>query len=223
VYAAAVGRIVRDDPERPDAGFAELYASLADAADPEPWLGWCRAAAGPVLYLGVGAGRLAVPLAAAGIELVGVDAHPGMLRRLRERLPGIELIGSRIEDLRPARAFDLVIAPSGVLETRARLAAAAGAARPGGRVAFELLNPHWLLADGHEGVRVLGVDGGRARVEVDYPNGWTQRAETRLRWPERVERRLAGAGLRLRLLRGGDPEGELADSPTYLVLAERPG
>jgi len=65
-----VRRLVRDDPEHPDPGFAELYASLADAADLEPWLGWCRAAAGPVLYLGVGAGRPAVPLAASGIELV---------------------------------------------------------------------------------------------------------------------------------------------------------
>ena len=63
-------RIVRDDPERPDPGYAELFASLDDAADPEPWLGWCRAAGGPALYLGVGTGRLAVPLTAAGIELV---------------------------------------------------------------------------------------------------------------------------------------------------------
>src|SRR2546430_2010004 len=105
-------RIARDDPENPDPGFAELYASLPDATDVEPWLSWCRAAEGPVLYLGPGAGRLAVPLAAAGVELVGVDAHPGMLARLRERLPHVELVRSRFEDLDLGRRFSLVIGPS---------------------------------------------------------------------------------------------------------------
>ena len=36
MYAAGVVRFVRDDPEHPDAGFAELYASLPDATDLEP-------------------------------------------------------------------------------------------------------------------------------------------------------------------------------------------
>ncbi|TMD06031.1 MAG: methyltransferase domain-containing protein, partial [Chloroflexi bacterium] len=88
---------VRDDPERPDEGFAELYAQLLDVTDPEPWLGWARQAKPPVLYLGIGTGRIAVPLAKAGVQLVGVDAHPGMLRRLAERLPTVELIQARIE------------------------------------------------------------------------------------------------------------------------------
>src|SRR5438034_11627239 len=34
---------------------------------------------GPVLELGVGTGRIAVPIAAAGIEVVGVDLSAGML------------------------------------------------------------------------------------------------------------------------------------------------
>jgi len=91
-------RMVRDDPLDPDPAFAELYASFSDATDLEPWLRWCREADGPVLYVGVGTGRLAVPLAAAGVRLVGVDAHPGMLERLRTRLPDIELVLARIEE-----------------------------------------------------------------------------------------------------------------------------
>jgi SAM-dependent methyltransferase len=47
---------------------------------------------GPVLELGVGTGRLAVPLAQAGhdagIRVVGVDSSPAMLARLAERDPG---------------------------------------------------------------------------------------------------------------------------------------
>src|SRR3989440_7080952 len=104
--------IVRDDPTAPDEGFAELYAQLPDATDLWPWLELAQAAAPPVLYLGIGTGRLAVPLHAAGIELVGVDRHPGMLERLRRRLPDMELIRSRIEDLNLCRRYALVIVRS---------------------------------------------------------------------------------------------------------------
>ena len=48
---------------------------------------------GPVLELGVGTGRIAVPIAAAGIRVVGVDLSAGMLEVARERaeLAGVEL------------------------------------------------------------------------------------------------------------------------------------
>jgi SAM-dependent methyltransferase len=48
---------------------AELYQQLA------------LATGGPVLELGVGSGRLAVPLALAGHEVLGVDRDPAMLAR----------------------------------------------------------------------------------------------------------------------------------------------
>ena len=210
-------RMVRDDPLDPDPGFAELYASFPDATDLEPWLGWCRAADGPVLYLGVGAGRLAVPLAAAGVELVGVDAHPGMLERLRARLPEAELVLARIEDLDLRRRFPLVIGPSSVLENAERLSAAARhSAR---RVAMELMNPHWLLEAPHPRVRVMNAADERAEIEVDYPGRWTHRATVALCWPERIESLLGAAGLSLELMRGREPDAGLDDSPSYLVLA----
>ena len=56
------------------AACAALVADLADLAG--------DAGGGPVLELGVGTGRLAVPLAALGVEVVGVDASPAMLERL---------------------------------------------------------------------------------------------------------------------------------------------
>lgn len=217
-----MGRLVRDDPDRPDPGLAELYASLPDAEDLEPWLGWCRAARGPVLYLGIGAGRLAAPLAAAGVELVGVDAHPGMLAHTRRRLPGAELVQARIEDLDLGRRFPLVIGPSSVLTSSSCLARAAAHAQTGGRVGVELMNPHWLLAGAAPTVRVLRATRAAAELEVDYPGGWTQVVqETPLCWPEDIEAHLAAAGLRLELMRGREPDGELAESSTYLVLARR--
>jgi SAM-dependent methyltransferase len=42
---------------------------------------------GPVLELGVGSGRLALPLAARGVEVHGIDASEAMLARLRAK-PG---------------------------------------------------------------------------------------------------------------------------------------
>lgn len=213
-------RIVRDDAERPDPAFAELYASFPDAVDLDPWLAWCRAAAGPVLYVGVGAGRLAVPLAAAGVELVGVDAHPGMLARLRERRPEMPLVEARIERLDLGRRFPLVVGPSGVLADPARLA---GAARhTSRRVGLELMNPHWLLAGGGRAVRVLDATSEWAEVEVDYSQGWTHRARVRMRWPEDVDALLAGAGLELEVMSGQDPDADLEECPTYFVLGRLP-
>ncbi|HEY8642602.1 MAG TPA: class I SAM-dependent methyltransferase [Candidatus Dormibacteraeota bacterium] len=207
-----------DDPRAPDPAFAAAYAALPDATSLDPWLSWCREAVGPVLYLGIGAGRLAAPLRAAGVELVGVDAHPGMLDIVSRRIPGIELHRSLIADLDLGRRFDLVIGPSSVLGTRANLRAAARHTRTGGRVGFELMNPHWLLSGKTPDVRLLERRGDRVRMEVDYPGGYLQEVRARLRWPERVEDLLRGAGLRLLRLDGGP---SLAASPTYTVRAAR--
>ena len=215
--------IVRDDPSSPDEGFAELYAQLPDATDLSPWLELAQAAAPPVLYLGIGTGRLAVPLHAAGIELVGVDSHPGMLARLRQRLPDIELIQSRIEDLDLGRQFDLIVVPSNILCFVDRLRSAANHVAADGSLAFELTNPYWLRAGAGRGVRVQSFDGNGARIEVDYslPDGRTitQHAEVPLVWPEEVENWLATvAGLKLRRM-FARPDAELVDSPSFFVVA----
>jgi trans-aconitate methyltransferase len=214
--------IVRDDPSSPDEGFAELYAQLPDASDLSPWLELAQAAAPPVLYLGIGTGRLAVPLHAAGIELVGVDSHPGMLSRARRRLPNTELVHSRIEDLDLGRRFSLVIVPSNILDTVERLRRASAHLADDGLLAAELTNPHWLQAGAGKGVRVTAFDGNQARVEVEYsvPGGqrYLQKGEVHLVWPDEVDRWLASSGLSLRRMFAGD-EGDLISSPTFFVVA----
>ena len=210
--------MVRDDAENPDPGFAELYASLPDAADLEPWLGWCRSAGGAVLYLGVGAGRLAVPLSAAGVEVVGWTPIQGCSNACVGgcQAPSWCGPGSRL-DL--GRRFPLVMGASSILADSARLAVAA---RHSSRwVAMEMMNPHWLLAAEHPTVRVLNATHDHASIEVDYPGGWTQSAAGVLRWPEDAESFIAEAGLELEVMRGRDPEAGLSESPTYFVLASR--
>ncbi len=176
-----------------------------------------------MLYLGIGTGRLAVPLERAGVRLVGLDVHPGMLARARERLPGVELVEAAIEDLRLARRFDLVMAPSGILCTAERLRRAAAHTTPGGRLAFELMNPHWLSLEPRRNVRVLEVSREHARIEVDYrlpgEEPYTQEARVPLIWPEAIEGWLRAAGLALEILRGRKGH-ELASSPTFYVLAQ---
>jgi Methyltransferase domain len=217
--------LVRDDPMNPDPGFAELYAKLPDATDLWPWLDLAQAAHPPVLYLGIGTGRLAIPLQTAGIELVGVDSHPAMLDRLRQRAPQMRLIASRIESLALDERFDLVMAPSNIVYLVDRLRSAGRHLSIDGVLAIELANPHWLRSGGGDGVHVLAFDGNEARLDIDYlmPDGGvvTQRAEVALVWPEEVENWLAvGAGLELRRL-FGRPNGDLWSSPSFYVVAGR--
>lgn len=47
---------------------------------------------GPVLELGIGTGRLALPLADRGVEVHGVDASPAMVARLRGKPGGQDIL-----------------------------------------------------------------------------------------------------------------------------------
>src|SRR5919202_3783997 len=58
-----------------------------------------RAAPGPVVELGVGTGRIAVPVAAAGVRVIGVDSSAGMLEVCREHAEAAGVVG--LVDLRP--------------------------------------------------------------------------------------------------------------------------
>jgi SAM-dependent methyltransferase len=63
---------------------------------------------GPVLELGVGSGRLALPLAERGVEVHGIDASPAMLDRLRAK-PGSDLVRVTVGDM---AALDLADPPA---------------------------------------------------------------------------------------------------------------
>ncbi|MCC7363623.1 MAG: class I SAM-dependent methyltransferase [Dehalococcoidia bacterium] len=80
------------DPYRID---AEYYDLLHDGFDED--IGLWQAFAGrtdrPVLEVGCGSGRIAVPLAAAGATVTGIDPSPAMLARAREAAsaPGVRV------------------------------------------------------------------------------------------------------------------------------------
>jgi SAM-dependent methyltransferase len=160
-----------------------------------------------------------VPLHREGIDLVGVDAHPGMLAHLRRRLPGITVHQALIESLRLRRRFDLVIGPSSILGDDQNLATAARHLRPGGRVGMELMNPEWLGSSTHRGVRIKG-----SVMEIDYrlPDG-SMVVQVVENWrpgpgPRGARRRMKRFRLEL-LWMGGRPGMALAASATYYMLA----
>lgn len=83
-----------------DQWYAEVGDPVAAAACLAALAG--EASAGAVLELGVGSGRLAVPLAALGVEVWGVDASPAMLERLAAR-PGGDRVRAVLADMADPR------------------------------------------------------------------------------------------------------------------------
>jgi SAM-dependent methyltransferase len=110
------------------------------------------ASGGPVLELGVGTGRIAVPTAAAGIPVIGVDSSSGMLEVARERAlaAGVEL-DLRLGDFRDPpveETVPLVTVPFRSLlhmrtdaDRRAVLKAVRGLLKPDGRFVFDVFSP----------------------------------------------------------------------------------
>ena len=79
---------------------AEIYDRLPNVpgnADAAAAFLAALAGRGPVLELGIGTGRIAVPLAARGLEVHGIDASAAMVARLRAK-PGGERIPVAIGD-----------------------------------------------------------------------------------------------------------------------------
>jgi len=127
------------------------------------------AAGGPILELGVGTGRLAIPLAAGGVDVVGVDASPAMLDRLRAKEGGsaVTLIEADMADP-PVAAdhFALVFAAFNTFfnltdddAQRRCFANVARALRPTGRLVIEgFVPPSEGLSDGGVSVRTITTD-----------------------------------------------------------------
>ena len=115
---------------------------------------------GPVLELGCGTGRIAVPVVRAGARVIGLDRSPEMLARASRRLRRARLADRAVlvrGDIRflPFRSrpgFDLVMAPYGILQSLTRerdlttaLESVARVLRRGGLFGIDLVPdlPRW--------------------------------------------------------------------------------
>jgi len=143
---------------------AELYDpwSASVVEDVAFYLEEARRSGGPVVELGVGTGRIAVPIAADGISVIGVDSSRRMLDVCARRaaLAGVQL-DLRVGDLRQppvSERVPLVICPFRSLlhmhtdeDRLSVLAAAYDLLVPGGRFVFDVFAPDAAdIAQTHE-------------------------------------------------------------------------
>src|SRR5215213_3642462 len=82
---------MRYDDDRAAAYDSRYAARFAEADATAAFLAGVARPPGPVLELGVGTGRLALLLAAEGLDVLGVDASAAMVERLRAK-PGAERV-----------------------------------------------------------------------------------------------------------------------------------
>lgn len=138
-----------------------------------------------VLDLGCGVGRTALPLAARGYRVTGVDVSIDALRQARRDAPGMRLVALDQRHVGAFRwTFDAAVIfwnSIGFGTRYADLATLRGVRsvlRPGGKVLLDLYHPGWL-AD-HEQAGVADAQGvsvrrwmqdGRCVHEIRYPTG----------------------------------------------------
>jgi SAM-dependent methyltransferase len=165
-------------------------------------------AEGPVVELGVGTGRIAVPTALAGVRVIGVDSSPGMLEVAREfaASAGVE-VDLRLGDMRdpPVEGeFPLVTIPFRSLlhmqtdeDRRTAVRAVRALLVPGGRLVFDVFTPAaddiadthgrwlerepgiWERADWDEETRTLVLRLRGADAESEMSLAWLSVSEWR--------------------------------------------
>lgn len=166
--------------------YADFYdwenALTLDRRDVKFWQGMARRAKGPVLELGCGTGRIAIPVARTGVHVVGVDRSDDMLAHARRRSRRARLAASiswvradiRSLPFQEPAPFDLVMAPYGILQSlvresdlKAALGSVARLLAPGGVFGVDLVPdlPVWKEYRNH--VRFRGSRrGGKSRVTL---------------------------------------------------------
>jgi SAM-dependent methyltransferase len=177
---------------------------------------------GPVLELGIGTGRVALPLAERGIEIHGIDGSTAMVAQLRAK-PGGEGIPVTIGDFSEARvegSFALVFAVAGTFfELQSQDAQvrgfqnAARHLRPGGLFVLDALVPN--VGTTNEDMRLIPAQDERLMLRfrdfdpaeqrycsyyLIFDAGTVRHVKVSFRyaWPSELDLMARLAGLRLR-------------------------
>jgi SAM-dependent methyltransferase len=145
------------------------------------------AAGGRALELGIGTGRIAVPLAAAGVEVHGIDASPAMVERMRAK-PGGDAIPVTIGDMadvpvdgRFALVFVVFNTFFQLYSQESQLRGFANVARhlqPGGRFLIHVFVPDTTRVESGEHVAAKEASLDRVRLDVTLFDALEQRLDT---------------------------------------------
>jgi SAM-dependent methyltransferase len=183
-----------------------------------------QAGGGPVLELGIGTGRIALPLAAHGLEVHGVDASQAMIGKLRAKPGGEDLpvVFADFADFRAPASYGLVFV---VFNTIFGLASqddqvrcfecVARHLRPEGCFVVEAFVPDSTRFDRHQRVQVNSVEVDEIMLTADLHDPVAQRVHSqhvtvseagiklypvsiRYAWPSELDLMARLAGLELK-------------------------
>ena len=180
-----------DDPAFYGDRWAAVYDDHHRQMDPEPAVEFLAGLAGDgrVLELAIGTGRVALPLAARGITVEGVDASAAMTERLRAK-PGAGSVPVTIGDMAqvpasgPFRLVYLVFnSLFGLLSQEQQAQCFAGVARvldPGGMFVIECFVPDLARFDRDQRVQARSVSEDSAIIEVSCHDRVRQRIDTQM-------------------------------------------
>jgi SAM-dependent methyltransferase len=144
------------------AAFARLYDVFYDdvRADIDMYLGFAQRTGGRVLEIGVGTGRVAIPLAQAGYAVTGIDASEAMLAIARDKAAQaggadrLTLVRAEMQSFDLSARFDCAVVPINTFMHNLTLddqLATLGCIRkhlaPGGLLILDLFNPDPNLPD----------------------------------------------------------------------------
>jgi SAM-dependent methyltransferase len=209
-----------------------------------------HAAGGPALELGVGTGRVALPLAARGVAVSGIDASPRMLARLRAKDGGGRLaasLGNFADVTAGGGPFQLVYVVFntffGLLTQAEQVRCFRNVAanlRPGGAFVIEAFVPDLTRWDRGQRVQVDALTGAESRLGLSVHDQATQRVtsrdivisahgtvtypvEIRYAWPSELDLMAQLAGLETLGRWGGWRDEPFTSASTAHVSAWTPG
>lgn len=150
------------------------------------------AGGGPTLELGIGTGRVAIPLAAAGVDVAGIDASEAMVAQLRAK-PGGAAIPVRIGDMAtmdlggPYRLVFVVFNTLfSLLSQQAQKACFGNVAKAldgSGRFVIECFVPDVArFRDGNQTTRVISASPDVLRLNASLHDPVRQQVHTHVLW-----------------------------------------
>jgi len=169
-----------EEYDRADARFYDCHSTGLEG-DVRFYVEEARRAGSPVLELGCGTGRILIPTAQAGIDIVGLDRAPSMLAIARKKIAEvghetqrrIELVEGDMRTFWLDRRFSLVTVPYRAFlhlltseDQRRALERIREHLTDGGRLVFNVFDPRLDIIAGHFGPLGSGL---KKEMEFFHP------------------------------------------------------
>ena len=223
-----------------DYAFADRYDEWsADMTEDVPfYVALARQSEGPIVELGIGNGRVAIPIAqATGRRVIGIDSSPAMLEQARARAEGtgvdLDLRESDMRDLELDEPAGLIYCPYRALlhlptwaDRRRTFERVAASLRPNGRFAWNAFAFDHRIAARLDGAQqsdpvphTIRYAVGENRVDIVLDDGGTSSLwwATKNEWLGLID----VAGLQLETLFGGFDGTPFREDSTEYVFVTR--